>query len=590
MGLFGGCLPDDALPWFSCLPDVEIHAEAVSDRNRGSAIAGEEGLSRWLGRVRTRLVGLVLGEGLCRVGWIAILLLGGLLALDAWLELPRGARILGTLTALAWLLRALMVRVWFPVAGLPREDALALWVERRSPGFRSRLISSLQLGRSPSGMSEAAAFVDRMSREAGGMAGGVAPEALVSEELERVRRAALRLGLAVLVGVGLMAWAWPVSGVLVRRLFWENLAMPRRTRIVEVSGAMVVGRGEDVRIRARVEGTVPKSGRLVVRHETGRVQEMVLDAEAVGAKDFVRILGGVPASFGYSIRLNDAQTEEYRVEVLPRPVVTNLVLTQVLPGYTGLAPRRVVPGELSILRGSRLRLEGVASQALKEARVRLIGVEREVGLQVEPGAGDRFSGEVAVDDARMLGMTVEMVDRRDIASRDAAVYAMSVVADEVPKVRVLSPVRREELVTPRGTVLVAFEAKDDFGLGSLRIRHQPASATNREPGLIELDLAGETNGVVRRRFEWRLSTVQPPLVEGAMVEFWVEAADRNDGDGPGIGRSERYLLRVVTEAEKRADLLGRAGDAIGRLGDVAQGQERLNDSLGRLILARPATP
>jgi hypothetical protein len=195
---------------------------------------------------------------------------------------------------------------------------------------------------------------------------------------------------------------------------------------------------------------------------------------------------------------------------------------------------------------------------------------------VEPGAGDRFSGEVAVDDARMLGMTVEMVDRRDIASRDAAVYAMSVVADEVPKVRVLSPVRREELVTPRGTVLVAFEAKDDFGLGSLRIRHQPASATNREPGLIELDLAGETNGVVRRRFEWRLSTVQPPLVEGAMVEFWV--------------RSERYLLRVVTEAEKRADLLGRAGDAIGRLGDVAQGQERLNDSLGRLILARPATP
>ena len=75
-----------------------------------------------------------------------------------------------------------------------------------------------------------------------------------------------------------------------------------------------------------------------------------------------------------------------------------------------------------------------------------------------------------------------------------------------------------------------------------------------------------------------------------MVEFWVEAADRNDGDGPGIGRSERYLLRVVTEAEKRADLLGRAGDAIGRLGDVAQGQERLNDSLGRLILARPATP
>lgn len=590
MGLFGGCLPGDALPWFSRLPDLEIHAEAVSDGNRSSAIPVGEGFSPWLAGVRRMLVRVTWQEGIFRVGLLALLVVGSLLALDAAFELPRGLRVIGSLLGLGLIVRGLILWVWRPVARIPREDALALWVERRSHGFRSRLISSLQLGRNLSPMSEAAAFVDRMQREAGGLAGAVTPVALVPEERARVRRAGLRVGGVVLVFLATLAWSWPVSAVLVRRLFWENLAMPRRTRIVEVSGAMVVGRGDDVRIRARVEGKVPKSGRLLIKHETGRVQEMVLDAETPGAREFVRVLGGVPASFGYSIRLNDAETEQYRVEVLPRPVVTNLVLTQVLPRYTGLAPRRVVPGELSILRGSRLRVEGVASQPLKEARVRLLGVERAVDLSVEPGAGDRFSGEVVVDDARMLGMTVEMVDRRDIPSRDAAVYAMSVVADEAPKVRVLSPVRREELVTPRGTVLVAFEAKDDFGLGSLRIRYQPASATNREPGLIELDLAGETNGVVRRRFEWRLSTVQPPLLEGSMVEFWVEAADRNDGDGPGIGRSDRYLLRVVTEAEKRADLLGRAGDAIGRLGDVAQGQERLNDSLGRLILARPATP
>ena len=38
-------------------------------------------------------------------------------------------------------------------------------------------------------------------------------------------------------------------------------------------------------------------------------------------------------------------TNEFTVEVLPRPLVTNLVLTQVLPAYTGLVlPSRWIEG------------------------------------------------------------------------------------------------------------------------------------------------------------------------------------------------------------------------------------------------------
>ncbi len=143
-------------------------------------------------------------------------------------------------------------------------------------------------------------------------------------------------------------------------------------------------------------------------------------------------------------------------------------------------------------------------------------------------------------------------------------------------------------MTSRGSVLVAFDAKDDFGLARLRLMYQAAASTNApsEPAAIELDLDGATTNAVRRRFEWKLSDIRPAVQEGAFLEFWVEAMDRREQGGPGVGRSERYLARVVSEAEKRSDLLTRAGDAIGRLGDVAQGQERLNDSLGRIILEK----
>jgi len=50
--------------------------------------------------------------------------------------------------------------------------------------------------------------------------------------------------------------------------------------------------------------------------------------------------------------------------------------------------------------------------------------------------------------------------------------------------------------------------------------------------------------------------------------------------------TEHQLLRVVSENEKRADLLNRAGDFIGTIGDVAGDQEKLNFTLGTLIYER----
>jgi hypothetical protein len=43
---------------------------------------------------------------------------------------------------------------------------------------------------------------------------------------------------------------------------------------------------------------------------------------------------------------------------------------------------------------------------------------------------------------------------------------------------------------------------------------------------------------------------------------------------------------VVSESEKRADLLNRAGDYLGSISDVAADQERLNKTLGATIRAK----
>ncbi len=529
-----------------------------------------------------------MADGALRGSAVAVGILGAGMILDWWLELPRLARLVLAVLNLAATGAVLVRWLGIPFLRMPRQDALALYVERRRPELRSRLISALQLARLPLDDPGAGAFVDRLTRDACEAARSLDPSSLVpGRSLQRTLRAVVPL----FVAAALIAVAgWPDTAVLFRRACLEELPVPRKTHFLSITGPRSIGRGDDLAIEAVVEGVVPKSGDLILRHASGRLQTLSLDADPKRRGRFERVLANLPASFEYRIRVYDAESPEFRVEVLPRPAATNLVITQHLPAYTGLPDRVLPPSEMVVLRGSALHLAGVASQPLRSAAIRLGGLDRIVNASVSTNAPSRFDGGFLAEDPRLSSFTLDLVDAAGIASRDSAVYAIQVAADRPPAVRMILPARREELATSRGTVLLSFEAVDDFGLASLRLRHEPAGSTNGAPSAIEMDLAGESPATVRRRFEWSLSSVKPPPPEGALIEFWIEAADRNTVDGPGIGRSQHYLLRVVSEAEKRADLLGRAGDAIGRLGGVAQGQERLNESLGRIILAKPPGP
>lgn len=536
--------------------------------------------------LRGRMVRLALAEGALWVVLAAALPLALLMGVDAQVDLPRNVRAAAWFVIGAIVLVVLARQVLHPLRRIPSSDALALRVERRAPILRSRLISALQLGRERLDHPVAEGFVRRLVVEARDATEAVDPRLVAPAD--SLRRQSRRVFPALGVLALLFAVTWPTSGILLRRAFLEEIPVPRRTRLVEVTGPRTIGRGDDVSLAAVVEGVVPASGTVWIRHASGRVQRLPVDADPARRGRFERVVANVPTGFRYRLKVNDAESEEFEVRVLPRPVATNLVVLQELPAYTGLAPRQLEPTQLSLLEGSRIVLRGRADQPLKAATVRLGGLEEVLPARLNAADPAAFEASIDVLDPRLNSLSVDLVDLQGIPSRDPAVYPIEVVPDRPPQVRVTAPVRREELSTPRGTVLVAFEATDDLGLAGLRLRYEQPGTNAAPAGMIELDLEDGVGSEVRRRFEWSLGSLTPEVAQGQFLEFWVEALDRRDKPGPGVGRSEKYLVRVVSEAEKRADLLARASDAIGKLGDVAQGQERLNDSLGRIILARPS--
>jgi hypothetical protein len=518
-------------------------------------------------------------------GWLV-----GETATDFLVNLPWGVRLLffivGVGTA-AGLLAWFGIRPWRRRLG---DEAVALMIERALPAFRSRFIATVQLARSQE-ESASPALVKALVAETTAMAATMDFSAVVDRRTLR-RWWKIAAG-ALLVAGGLGVLARDKAGPLICRALLFRVAVPRKTVIHDVVAPHVVAIGDPWRVAAMVGGIVPQDGRLLVEYASGRRQEFDLSREAGAAvPTFVRTLQSMQEPFAYRLSLGDAETDPVKVTVKPRPGVTSVECRQLFPAYTRLAPQRRALGDLKVLAGSRLALKVRTTATMKSGTIRVVGEDHEkviesAPLTVDPSDRTRLSGEVAIPVKDAAGLTFHFVDEDGIESRAAAIYPLVVLSDEPPTIKILWPDRREELLTREATMLIAFEAKDDYGLAKLRLNYAVDWVEGAPYKTIDLDIGGDLPKAVNRRFNWRIGQITPHVEEGNVIDYWFEVLDANDVSGPGIGKTEHMQARIVSEAEKRADLASRLNDAMEGLSGVKTGQERVNGQLGEIIFEKP---
>jgi len=233
-----------------------------------------------------------------------------------------------------------------------------------------------------------------------------------------------------------------------------------------------------------------------------------------------------------------------------------------------------------------LKLQVTATKDLENASIKLSGIDAELPMQLDGSQPRRVVGEFVVPPKGLNGFSIQMLDTENMESRDTAVYRVDVVPDRAPVVKITYPERKEELITRQAVMIIGIDALDDFAISKVRLRYKIDTVDNGTENAIELDLEGENPQRLRRRHEWRIGDFRPTLSEGSSIEYWIEAEDNNNATGPGLGSTDHQMVKVVSDAEKRADLLNRAGDYLGSISDVAADQERLNKALGNIIRAK----
>lgn len=237
----------------------------------------------------------------------------------------------------------------------------------------------------------------------------------------------------------------------------------------------------------------------------------------------------------------------------------NLEITE--PAYTGTSPRHVEgsSGDVEVLRGSEVRFAGRALFPAKEAAL-ILESNPTAHWKLDLGADGTVSGSFRVGQSDRYQF--QLVGKGGQAISERAWRVVNARADAAPEVALLLPDADLE-VKPDDAIAFFFEASDDYGLD--RVELVVADDDGRE---LERTVVGTPNGERIARGDSTVSIAGLGLEPGDAVEVWFEAADFNELDGPGKGKSQSRRLSLYSPEAEHDELLAKLDALIDAMVDV----------------------
>ncbi|MES2658942.1 MAG: hypothetical protein V4689_10005 [Verrucomicrobiota bacterium] len=554
-------------------------------------------LARTLDRVRQ-------GHLLMKLAEFPILLVAGIAAAgcfqalaDLVFDLPWGVRLiflLLDLIAIGWLAWRYAAIPW--LKRLDRQGA-ALLVERGVPELRSSLISTVELSLAGSEVPAGSRLlVQRLVAETTAKVKDLDVAARVVRP-DRVRKLALWMLAPVVPAVLLLVIGWPVSGLLVKRVLLSSSPLPADTAVVSVTEDLTIEEGDEVMLGAQAAGVVPSEGRLIVMRAGKPDETFVMPIAKPGSKDFITTLKNVREPFRYRFELNDGIGRTHEVVVRKPPVAKDVRFFQIYPDYTRLPEEELRSSGLKLLDGSTVRIEGSVTKALDSGTVTIKQGETSRTVEFGPRReNNSFTAKLTDAETAWKALSIHLKGREGDESVKDPVYPVQVVPDRLPQVVLASP--KEETITALAdeTIAVAAEVSDDFGLAGLDLHYRVlrpdlnGGFDDSGNGRIPFSLKGGERSFALR-LDWNLGRLNPAVSAGTRVVFWIEARDTNSARGrradrnlppvqdPATYRTPERTITIVSEGEKRMELLEEFGRKAKEIEQLYDNQREINDRL-----------
>ncbi len=440
---------------------------------------------------------------------------------------------------------------------LDRRKA-ALLIERKLPEFDSSLISAVEFCETPGGFPHhAQAVVRTLIHQVGARAArpGLVERIVDPSAARRLERKALIAAACLVLAIVLAGL--PLSWTLGKRIFLSRDPLPGDTTLICTTGDFTVDAGTDATITVKALGVIPPVATLEISSAAGSSRIPVNLTPDGGESLYSYTVKNVREDFSYRFEANDGESESCQVTVNIPPHLEGIRFIQTYPPYTGLPATEMSPGSLRLLEGSGLHVEATSSETLRSASLFISGEGR---LQMQSGADRKtFLLDLAVPESGWKSFSVALDAGESRKSSNEPVYRVEIIHDRPPTAAMILPKKDRITVTPNGKVQISYKASDDFGLSNVNFRYHvqqgaddpyAAERGTSQPVPLTGDRKSFTGGHLLD-----LSTIQPSPPVGSTVHIRIEANDNNGLKGPVTTASKEKVIAVVSEEQKRMELL-----------------------------------
>lgn len=401
----------------------------------------------------------------------------------------------------------------------PGAVEAAVEIEEAAPRFRSGLSSAAEFQAAPDAPGTSAALRKLTVAQA-------AEELSEADLTLALRRFSRRRALATLVALALVLAVWAglaprevKQGALRLLLPFADLAAFSHLELIIYPGNALVARGDHLQISAVPNQPLERDPVLVLFRPgaaEGTPTEMYPDESASRAR-YVYTLTGLQESTDYQVTAERFVSERFAVTVVPRPEVKRLQVTIHHPAYLASQPEKLPEGkgDCTVLVGTRIDIEGEASQRMKSVEV-LLEPGATQTCELVHGDGFRTSLEVATDTRFSLLLRNEF----GLTNEKPVRYQITAIHDASPTVTILRPAA--DIPFPKSKRLdLKVVAKDDFGVAGMVLYYSVGDRRHVIPLNMKPDLTPVKEYEVD--YPWMLDTLA--VAPGTEISYFVKVDD-----------------------------------------------------------------
>lgn len=502
-----------------------------------------------LGEVRDRIRRVQLTRGLLVTATIALAGLLLIMAADYFFApLPGVARwVMFILWVVAMVYAAKIgFALYFRKIGLVQ---IARWIEARHPEIQERMSTVLELAdQKNAGSSDLIAALGLAAHQD---IGTVNPELEIKSGATKKKWARPAIAMAAILVIVLVIWPKQSGRLLVRAVApFSDLGNAGAASFGMAPGNIEVLEGDPVTITVTYEGAA-KTIDLWITQDGGKAFSQTLTRSG---KNFTYELNPAVQSFRYFAQSGRAQSDAYKVTVLPIPKMIAPRLAVEYLEYTGLAKRTVNLGNgFEEVEGTKVTLTSPTNTAIESAWVEVEGKRLSNAKLETSTTGGRvsFSWTLSRENSGLAIITAEHRLGREI---EFTRFTIVVLPDIDPQVRLNSPSPEEIKVRFDEQVPLRYAVAEDFSVSKL---------------MVEVDAGGDNKTIFAEDLPIRVpGRTKPPVFDGTAIvsvgkirslfqgvseaRVRITATDNRPADlssGPGVGSSRWLTLKFDQNAE-----------------------------------------